>query len=430
MTDTPTAPHPNRFVAFVASSKWGMSGVGLSVFEAGLLAGQCAWGHSRAVLEEMAAGDYLLLGYGELGNAPAELGAWRGKQLAVAVLCRLTSGLFEDTSVWPPSGSDFYDESHIFRINVEEMHRWELPNPKIINDSILEGFRESARRLGAPYQLEISPTGTAFDTKRIPMTAKPIMPIPLDRARSLKRDHSDATDALLDPTWTRDELILTLDLYLRNGQLDPSTAETLKLTGAINRLPVHPMPPGQNLFRNVKSVSAKLATFADIDPSRRASSKVASDDLDREVWDRFASDPAALATLAEKIEFLASARAPEIESPVDGEDDIAEGRIVLREHRLQEQNRKLIAQKMREVVDTKGRIRCEICRFDFKKTYGPRGAGFFEVHHLVPLASPAPRTDSTDDLLVVCANCHRVIHRSEPWLTPRELRSTLAASKK
>lgn len=56
---------------------------------------------------------------------------------------------------------------------------------------------------------------------------------------------------------------------------------------------------------------------------------------------------------------------------------------------------------------------CQACGFSFSEVYGERGDGFIEVHHLRSLASYGgpivvnPRTD----LAVVCANCHRMIHR-------------------
>lgn len=34
-----------------------------------------------------------------------------------------------------------------------------------------------------------------------------------------------------------------------------------------------------------------------------------------------------------------------------------------------------------------------------------------------------------DDLALVCANCHRMIHASRPWLTMDELRGTLLGAK-
>ncbi len=54
---------------------------------------------------------------------------------------------------------------------------------------------------------------------------------------------------------------------------------------------------------------------------------------------------------------------------------------------------------------------CKGCGFDFEKTYGEK---FIEVHHIIPLHSnnfKEVKTNPETDLTVLCANCHRVVHR-------------------
>lgn len=61
-----------------------------------------------------------------------------------------------------------------------------------------------------------------------------------------------------------------------------------------------------------------------------------------------------------------------------------------------------------------GRLFCEVpgCGFDFETTYGELGNGFAEVHHLRPLGELGrPVSTTLRDLAVVCANCHRMVHR-------------------
>ena len=57
--------------------------------------------------------------------------------------------------------------------------------------------------------------------------------------------------------------------------------------------------------------------------------------------------------------------------------------------------------------------RCMACGFDFEKFYGERGKDYIEVHHIVPLATRDQQVniDPRTDLIVVCSNCHRMIHR-------------------
>lgn|GEM_PF-3425523 len=58
-------------------------------------------------------------------------------------------------------------------------------------------------------------------------------------------------------------------------------------------------------------------------------------------------------------------------------------------------------------------MKCMACDFDFAETYGERGEGFIEVHHVKPISEIGEETlvDPQNDLIVVCSNCHRIIHR-------------------
>ncbi|GJD96975.1 hypothetical protein OCOJLMKI_4203 [Methylobacterium iners] len=59
--------------------------------------------------------------------------------------------------------------------------------------------------------------------------------------------------------------------------------------------------------------------------------------------------------------------------------------------------------------------RCQACDLDFEERYGSIGRGFIEAHHLRPVASLPKDEDSElaleHDFAVLCANCHRMIHR-------------------
>lgn len=60
-----------------------------------------------------------------------------------------------------------------------------------------------------------------------------------------------------------------------------------------------------------------------------------------------------------------------------------------------------------------GSLLCEVpgCGFDFEARYGNLGRGYAQVHHLIPLASlDGPTRVRLEDLAVVCANCHVMIH--------------------
>ena len=70
---------------------------------------------------------------------------------------------------------------------------------------------------------------------------------------------------------------------------------------------------------------------------------------------------------------------------------------------------------------------CKICGFDFEKVYGELGSQFIHVHHIVPVSGMKeeyllnPRTD----LIPVCPNCHAMLHREDPPLTPEQLKTVM-----
>lgn len=83
----------------------------------------------------------------------------------------------------------------------------------------------------------------------------------------------------------------------------------------------------------------------------------------------------------------------------------------LREHKRVERNKKLAARAKR----IHG-YKCKACGFDFELKYGALGRGFIEAHHLTPLAELKGQKvtlDPRNDFTVLCANCHRMIHKTE-----------------
>lgn len=56
---------------------------------------------------------------------------------------------------------------------------------------------------------------------------------------------------------------------------------------------------------------------------------------------------------------------------------------------------------------------CVVCGFDFEKVYGEIGREFIEVHHKKPLyeLDEEVKVNPKEDLICVCSNCHRMLHR-------------------
>lgn len=70
---------------------------------------------------------------------------------------------------------------------------------------------------------------------------------------------------------------------------------------------------------------------------------------------------------------------------------------------------------------------CWVCDLDFGTRYGPKAAGFIEVHHRTPVSAMGERylVDPIRDLVPLCSNCHSVAHRRNPPYQPSEIRELL-----
>lgn len=106
-----------------------------------------------------------------------------------------------------------------------------------------------------------------------------------------------------------------------------------------------------------------------------------------------------------------------------------EGRLRVLFIRHRERERRLRAAKIRSVLRSLGRLQCEVpaCSFDFEDRYGSLGREYAQVHHLKPLATAAARRRTTlDDLAIVCANCHMMIHRGGKCRPLKEISAAIA----
>jgi 5-methylcytosine-specific restriction protein A len=242
-----------------------------------------------------------------------------------------------------------------------------------------------------------------------------------------------------NPDWTRDELILALNLYLKHRPNPPGKngKEIQDLSNTLNRLGDKLFPPESRAetFRNTDGVSMKLQNFRRLDPQYTAGGKKGlprGAKADEEVWAEFSNDPVRCRRVAEAI--MATLDDPEVsrtgpDPATEGISEAMEGRLLTRKHLARERNRKLVEAKRKQALKTTGRLACEACGFEFGKQYGERGRGFIECHHTKPLAALAEETRThINDLALVCSNCHRMIHRRKTWLTVAEVKELLVAA--
>jgi 5-methylcytosine-specific restriction protein A len=134
------------------------------------------------------------------------------------------------------------------------------------------------------------------------------------------------------------------------------------------------------------------------------------------VW--YADKPESAVLVVNVIKYVQSGARVSRLPDVDAETSAIEGNPRLVAHLRRERSPSLAKKKKQSVLSATGKLCCEVCRFDFKATYGQYGHEFCEVHHLIPI-SKMRHGDTTKltDLAIVCSNCHRIIHRIDPMPT-------------
>ncbi|MFE3497774.1 HNH endonuclease [Streptomyces sp. NPDC059175] len=234
-----------------------------------------------------------------------------------------------------------------------------------------------------------------------------------------------------NPDWARDEVILACQLVMENGWkgLDAQDGRVVELSGLLQLLPLHAEAERNEKFRNPNGVARKTFDIATRHPEYQGK-PTNGGALDVAVLMEFLARPHEMTEVARLIrQGIAAGElqslAPTEDEEFDDDYSAPEGRLLMRRHQARERNKSLRKKKIASVIQRGGRLACEACGFDFEEVYGDRGAGYIECHHVVPLHEAGEGRTKLSDLALICANCHRMIHRRAPWPTPAELRDSI-----
>jgi 5-methylcytosine-specific restriction protein A len=233
-----------------------------------------------------------------------------------------------------------------------------------------------------------------------------------------------------NPIWLRDELILALELYLSNRALPPgkTSQPVAELSALLNRLNAALGRSGGVDFRNPNGVYMKMMNFRRFDPEVTSSGRVGLPRGNKEeavIWADFADDLDRLQQVARAIRAGVDEIAETGTEPITAElqPDAEEGRLLTVLHLRRERNQRLVEKRKEAALQSSGSLRCEACDFDFTERYGDHGHGFIEAHHVQPLHTlTEPTRTKPEDLALLCANCHRMVHRNKTWLSLDELK--------
>ena len=229
-----------------------------------------------------------------------------------------------------------------------------------------------------------------------------------------------------NPDWGRDETILALDLYLRNGSKvpDKSDEHVRQLSDLLRRNPLHAAFASRKNFRSPSAVVLKLGNLQQEAEGRGMPN---NSKVDKAIWREFGSKPDEVSSLARSIELTIAVGWEDAD--IAGDDfEFFEGQTVTRSHLHRERNPSV---RLRLLSNRQDRelLHCEICYANYSHLPMTLRRAAFEAHHLVPLAKSGPRSVRIADMALLCASCHRLIHRliadHKSWVDISEARREL-----
>uniref|UniRef100_UPI001ABBA277 HNH endonuclease n=1 Tax=Burkholderia sp. BCC1640 TaxID=2676294 RepID=UPI001ABBA277 len=185
-------------------------------------------------------------------------------------------------------------------------------------------------------------------------------------------------------------------------------------------------------YRNENSVYMKLMNFRSLDPEYTAQGKTGLTRGNKDealVWNEYSRDLQRLAEVAQFIRDGITEHSNDIDlaGPDEpGIEEAEEGRVATRMHRFRERDRRLVGEAKKQAQERYGRLLCVACGFDFLKKYGELGDGVIDVHHTKPVHTMRPgEKTKVSDLILLCSNCHRIVHSKRKWLTLEQLKAAL-----
>lgn len=238
-----------------------------------------------------------------------------------------------------------------------------------------------------------------------------------------------------NPKWTREEEIIALDYYYQIYHEGGDASTLIKEASRLLRI----MPNSKNAsdietFRNYNGVNMRMGNFMSLDPAYEGLGLTSVGKQTIAVWEEFEGNRDRLAREADQlrkkymidgVQYLESETddraAFELETIIEPLKEGAQRQILSTRYERNPKNR--IA-----AIEAHGAT-CQVCGFNFEETYGSLGKGFIEVHHIRPLYlhEKEVEVNPIEDLVCLCSNCHRMIHRKRDSVVDvEELRRIVA----
>lgn len=214
-----------------------------------------------------------------------------------------------------------------------------------------------------------------------------------------------------NPKWTRDEILLALDLYFQCGDRLPSPRDSrvVELSKLLQLLPAHDSAERKASFRNPDGGAFKLQNLRRLATGEGLQNFSIADE---QVWKEFRLRQQDVHTIAGLIKnSLAAPSLTSIDVALADVDEFAEGAILTRLHKAKERNpqvRRYLLKARRHA----GKLYCDVCFTPSNSLDPDLEDAAFEAHHVIPLSAAGQRNTRLTDMALLCANCHRLLHRA------------------
>lgn len=174
-------------------------------------------------------------------------------------------------------------------------------------------------------------------------------------------------------------------------------------------MPFHEESARKGAFRNPAGVAFKLQNLRQI-ATGKGLGNVSK--MDRQVWLELGSNQPEAKRLAQLVR--AGIQLAKVAGTLDDDGDefeFVEGKIHTALHRKRERNPKVRKLLIKARLKT-GPLICDMCVEPCVAPETTLHDAMFEAHHLTPISAAPVRITRPKDVALLCANCHRILHRA------------------
>lgn len=243
-----------------------------------------------------------------------------------------------------------------------------------------------------------------------------------------KSNSLNITKRRTNPDWTRQELILALNLYfdLDQGQMHKNNPDVVRVSNELRELNVHPEIPDIEKFRNPSGVSRRLGNFKTMDSGYDGEGLANSGKLAKEIFTEFKNHRDKLRKEADLIKEL-YLKSKEKSNTIVADTKLKySAEFLFQIHKNRELNPMVMREKREAVLSISESLKCEVCGFDSVSFYGELGNDLMEIHYNKELKTePGLESSNMKDFIIVCSNCHRALDKNYGLLDATDLKKII-----